>query len=137
MVKLPKRTIVFALLMTLLAVSAGRAIAAKHNGSAGGSSASLTFSTSAELSAATTAQVTLGSRYYVNGSGFRPNTWVTVGARFGTTYWGSGQTDSSGNITIGPYTADSCGQIVHDAYEMNQHNGKLAQQASATLDVAC
>jgi hypothetical protein len=123
---------VVVLLCTLMAITILPALAAKSGGGA-----TLTFSSSAGFSATGATQVAVGSQYYVKASGFRPNVWVAVGAHFSTTYWGSGVTDSNGNVTIGPFTADSCGQIAHEGDQLNEHNGRMSQKASATLDVSC
>ena len=66
-----------ALVVGLVAVPA--ALAAKGGG--GGTSA-----TGATLSFDPGTAV-VGQPYRVNGSGFRPNTWVTVGAHFADTIW--------------------------------------------------
>lgn len=116
----------------IVALAAGPAFAGKS----GGTSATLTFTTSAGSSATT--QVAVGSQYYVNGSGFKAKTWVTVGAHYAdATFWGSGWTDGQGKITIGPYTAYSCGQIYHEGDVLNQHNGRMSLATGATLSVSC
>ena len=77
-------------------------------------------------------EVTVGETYRVNGSGFRPNTWVTVGAHFAdTTWWNSQMTDAAGNFSLA-FTATSPGQVVHEAKERG-NSGRLRVRATATL----
>ena len=77
----------------------------------------------------------VGQQYRVNGSGFRANTWVTVGAHFAdTTWWNSQQTDSQGRFSL-TFTATSAGQVLHEAKERG-NNGRLRLRATATLTVS-
>jgi hypothetical protein len=78
------------------------------------------------------AQVMVGETYHVTGSGFRPNTWVTVGAHFAdTTWWNSQITDSNGRFSLA-FTATSPGTVYHEAKERG-NNGRLRLRATATL----
>ena len=115
-------------LVALVALVAGPATAGgKGNGRGGPSRGSLAFSSD---------HVVVGADYQVAGSGFPANTWVSVGARFGTTYWGSGVTDGSGRFSF-TFSAESAGQIVHDAYTQgNNGSWRLATSATATVDAA-
>ncbi len=112
----------------VLAVAAiPTALAGKGGNTASGSTgASLTFAPAA---------VSLGQPYQVNGSGFKPNTWVTVGAHFlDTTWWNSAQTDGQGNISL-TFKATSAGQVYHEAQQMG-NNGRLRLMTGATLTVS-
>jgi IPT/TIG domain-containing protein len=94
-------------------------------GRGGGSGPTLTFEPSTG---------TVGQTYTVAGSGFRANTWVTVGAQYpDTTWWGSRITDSTGSFRI-PFTATGSGQILHEAKEQRS-NGSLRLRVSTTLTV--
>lgn len=98
--------------------------------------ASISFSTATVSAAPQTsaATVAVGQTYQVNASGFKPNTWVTVGAYYAdTTWWNSGVTDANGNISL-TFTATSAGQIYHVAKEMTSKDA-LRVRATATLDV--
>jgi hypothetical protein len=80
------------------------------------------------------ATVVVGQQYQVNGSGFKPNTWVTVGAHDAdTTWWNSGVTDGQGNISL-TFTATSAGQVYHEADQMG-NNDRLRFMTGATLTV--
>lgn len=97
----------------------------ERGGGGAGSGASITFDST---------YVTVGQTYRVNGSGFRPNTWVTVGAYYAdTTWWNSQVSDAAGNISLS-FTATSAGQVRHDAKQQGA-NGRLRLLASATLTV--
>ncbi len=61
-----------------------------------------------------------GARYDVLASGFRPNTWVTVGASYDTVYWYSGITDSAGRVRL-TLDARAAGTIRHEAWEQGAH----------------
>jgi len=124
-----RRNIVVLAALALVAVLAvaPAAVAGKGKGApAGGSTgAKISFSS---------AQTTVGSQYRVNGSGFRANTWVTVGAYFSdTTWWNSQKTDSQGNFSL-LFTATSAGQVYHEAKEQAK-SGRLRLMATATLTV--
>ena len=98
--------------MALVAsLSLSSAIAAPGNGRGGSEAdtgAKITFDTAA---------VVVGQQYRVNGSGFRPNTWVTVGAHFAdTTWWNSQVTDSQGRFSLA-FNATSPGEVYHEAKE--------------------
>ena len=113
-----------ALVVGLVAVPA--ALAAKGGG--GGTSA-----TGATLSFDPGTAV-VGQPYRVNGSGFRPNTWVTVGAHFADTIWWNSQlTDSQGRLSLA-FNATSAGRVYHEAKEMG-NSGRLRLKATATLTV--
>ena len=76
----------------------------------------------------------VGQSYRVNGSGFRPNTWVTVGAHFAdTTWWNSQLSDAQGRISLS-FNATSPGRVYHEAKERGK-NGGLRLKATATLTV--
>jgi hypothetical protein len=76
--------------------------------------------------------VMVGETYVVNGSGFRPNTWVTVGAHYAdTTWWNSQMTDGAGRFSL-TFRATSAGNVLHEAKERG-NNGRLRLQATATL----
>lgn len=78
------------------------------------------------------AAVTVGETYVVNGAGFRPNTWVTVGAHYAdTTWWNSQITDGAGRFSLS-FRATSPGTVQHEAKERG-NNGRLRLQATATL----
>jgi hypothetical protein len=58
---------------------------------------------------------TVDESYRVDGSGFRPNTWVTVGAHFSdTTSWNSQMTDADGRLSL-EFKATSPGEVFHEA----------------------
>ena len=112
-----------ALALVLAVVPA--AVAGKPTSRGGSTGAKITFAP---------AQATVGSQYTVSGTGFRPNTWVTVGAHFAdTTWWNSKVTDGQGGFTL-TFTATSPGQVLHEAKEMGK-NGRLSLRTSATLTV--
>jgi hypothetical protein len=114
-----------ALVVALAVVSPALAGKGKPGGAAGATGPTMTFSSST---------VVLGQQYRVNGSGFRPNTWVTVGAHFpDTIWWNSQQTDSQGRFSL-LFTATSAGQIYHEAKERGT-SGRLRLRATATLTV--
>jgi hypothetical protein len=118
------RAAVVALILALLIVPA--ALAAKGGGGGGGSGATIEFAPSS---------VVVGDEYRVVGSGFRPNTWVTVGAHFSdTTWWNSQISDAQGNISLS-FTATSPGRVDHEAKQQGQ-NGRLRLLATATLTVS-
>ncbi len=76
--------------------------------------------------------VMVGESYRVNGSGFRPNTWVTVGAHFAdTTWWNSQITDGEGRFSLA-FTATSPGDVFHEPKERG-NTGRLRVRATATL----
>lgn len=108
---------------------AGSAFAAKGGGHTrvGGGGASLAFESSSGA-------FTAGSQYTVVATGFAANTWVSVGAHYDTTYWGSAVTDASGTARIA-FTALSAGQIYHEAYQQG-NNGRMRFMTSATLTVS-
>lgn len=113
----------FVPLATLIVVLAVAPVAFARGGH--GHDASLTFSP---------ASVSVGEQYQVNASGFKPNTWVTVGAHFpDMTWWNSGITDGQGDISL-TFKATSAGQINHEAKEMAP-NDSLHLRATATLMV--
>lgn len=94
-------------------------------GSGGATGAAISFDPSSAV---------VGQQYRVNGSGFRPNTWVTVGAHFADTiWWNSQQTDGSGRLSL-TFTATSAGQVYHEAKERG-NNGRLRLRATGTLTV--
>lgn len=79
--------------------------------------------------------VKVGETYHVSGSGFRPNTWVTVGAYFpDTTWWNSQLTDAQGRFDLA-FTATSAGQIYHEAKEQG-NNTRLRVRATGMLTVS-
>lgn len=81
------------------------------------------------------AAVVVGQQYQVNGSGFKPNTWVTVGAHYSdVTWWNSGVTDGQGKISLS-FTATSAGQVYHEADQLG-NNDRQRLMASATLTVS-
>ena len=118
----------------LLALSAVLALAlslsissafAGGKGSTGSTGAQITFDRS---------QVMVGETYYVSGTGFRPNTWVTVGAHFPDTIWWNSQiTDAQGRFRLA-FKATSAGQIYHEAKEQG-NSGRLRLQATGMLTV--
>jgi hypothetical protein len=115
------RFIPLAALIVVLAISPA-AIAAKGGH---GHDASITFAPTA---------IAVGQQYRVNGSGFKPNTRVTVGAHFpDMTWWNSGITDGQGNISL-TFNATSAGQIFHEAKEMAP-NDSFQLKSTATLMV--
>jgi hypothetical protein len=119
------RATVVALLVAVMIVPA--ALAAKGGGGGGGAGtgASITFNPTAAV---------VGQEYLVVGSGFRPNTWVTVGAHFSdTTWWNSQISDAQGKISLS-FTATRPGQVYHEAKQQGQ-NGRLRLLATATLAV--
>jgi hypothetical protein len=82
----------------------------------------------------TPSTVVVGSTYQESGTGFRANTWVTVGAHYdGVVYWSSIKTDGYGRFTI-TATAEAAGSIFHEAKEQAR-NGSLRLKATATLTV--
>ena len=82
----------------MLAVSPAAVAGKAPRGGGGSTGAVITFNP---------ASTTLGSQYTVNGSGFRPNTWISVGAHFtDTTWWNSKVTDSQGKFSL-TFTATS------------------------------
>lgn len=122
-----KLRIVFAAsiaLVVLAAVSPAFAGKGRPGGSTTG--ARVTFDPSSAV---------VGQQYRVNGTGFRANTWVSVGAHFAdTTWWGSQVTDGQGKFSL-VFTATSAGQVLHEAKEMG-NNGRLRLRATATLSVS-
>jgi len=119
---LMRKMFIVVTLVAVVAIVAGPATASGRGNTRGGSSGSLRFSSD---------HVVAGSEYQVIGTGFRPNTWVSVGARYGTTYWGSGVTNGNGDFAL-TFTAQESGSIVHDAYEQG-NNGRWRLMSSATL----
>jgi hypothetical protein len=117
-----KKAFIAVALVTLVALVAGPAAAGGRGNTRGGSSGTLRFSSD---------HIVAGSAYQVIGTGFRPNTWVSVGARYGTTYWGSGVTNGNGDFAF-TFTAHEAGSIVHDAYEQG-NNGRWRLVSTATL----
>lgn len=114
---------IFALVALVVAVTP--AVAGKRAGAGGSTGAKLTF---------TPTSATVGSQYTVNGTGFRPNAWVTVGAHYAdTTWWSSRVTDGQGNFSL-VFNATSAGQVLHEAKEMGSNN-RLRLKATATLTV--
>ena len=117
--------VVVALALALMLVPGALAGKGGPKGGGTGSGASIAFDST---------YVTVGQTYRVNGSGFRPNTWVTVGAYYAdTTWWNSQVSDAAGNISLS-FTATSAGQVRHDAKQQGA-NGRLRLLASATLTV--
>jgi hypothetical protein len=105
-------------------VTTGTGVAGASGGSAG---AKLSFNP---------VSVVVDGQYWVNGSGFRPNSWVTVGAYYAdTTWWTSGRANDQGHIHLGPLTATSSGQILHVAKSLNEKTGRMRLLATATLTV--
>lgn len=116
--------IVLAMATMLASVATGAAVAARSAADPNG--AKITFDPPT---------VVVGTQYRVNGSGFRANTWVSVGARYSdTTWWASGLTDDQGNISL-TLTATSAGEILHDAYQQGR-SGRFRLKTSATLSVS-
>src|SRR6266498_932354 len=96
------------MILALPAVAARGGRGHGGTGTVGGTGATLTFDPGTAV---------VGAEYHINGSGFSPNTWVSVGARFpDTNWWASGETDGQGNFSF-VLTATGAGQIVHDAYQ--------------------
>jgi len=78
--------------------------------------------------------VAAGTQHHVNGWGFRPNTWVTVGEHYsGVTWWTSFVTNDTGTFD---FMADAreAGSIYVEAKEMTS-NGSLRVKATAWLTV--
>ena len=108
-----------AVLALALSLSISSAVAARS----GTTEAKITFDRS---------QVMVGETYHVNGSGFRPNTWVTVGAHFPDTIWWNSQiTDAQGRFSLA-FEATSAGQIYHEAKEQG-NSGRLRLRATGML----
>lgn len=108
-----------AVLALALSLSISSAVAARS----GTTEAKITFDRS---------QVMVGETYHVNGSGFRPNTWVTVGAHFPDTIWWNSQiTDAQGRFSLA-FKATSAGQIYHEAKEQG-NSGRLRLRATGML----
>jgi hypothetical protein len=125
----PRVAHVASLVALVLALGLVPAAVAAKGGQAGSGS-----TTGAKISFDPSSAV-VGQQYRVNGSGFRPNTWVTVGAHFAdTTWWNSQVTDGQGNFSLA-FTASSAGQIYHEAKERG-NNGRLRLRASGTLSVS-
>lgn len=119
--------VIAALVLALVPV----ALAAKGGGGKGGGGST---GNGATLSFAP-GTVALGQQYQVNGSGFGPNTWVTVGAHYAdTTWWNSAPTDGQGNVSL-TFTATSAGQIYHEAKQLG-NNDRFRLMAGATLTVS-
>ena len=109
----------FAVMALALSFSISSAGAARN----GTTEAQITFDRS---------QVMVGETYHVSGSGFRPNTWVTVGAHFpDTTWWNSQKTDAQGRFYLA-FKATSAGQIHHEAKEQG-NSGRLRLRATGML----
>jgi hypothetical protein len=125
--RMNRRHAITALLVGLTLLLVPVAFAAKGgNASAGSNGATITFDQ---------ATVVVGQQYHVNGSGFSPNTWVTVGAHFSdTTWWNSQVTDGQGSFSL-VFTATSSGQVYHEAKEQG-NNARLRLMATATLSVS-
>ena len=106
-----------ALIATLVVVLiAGTAFAGGKSARGGGTGASVWFEP---------VTTTVGSTYVIAGSGFRANTFVSVGARYAdTTWWPSGPTDSTGSFRF-TATARTPGEIVHDVYEKARNGYRL------------
>lgn len=110
-------------LLVVLALVASLSVSAAGAAPGGATGARIAFDRPA---------VTVGETYRVEGSGFRPNTWVTVGAHFAdTTWWNSQMTDGAGRFSLA-FTATSPGQVVHEAKERG-NSGRLRVRATATL----
>ena len=120
----PRAVALVAAVALIASLSISSAVAAPQQGGSGGATgAVITFDRP---------EVTVGETYHVNGSGFRPNTWVTVGARFAdTTWWNSQITDGGGRFSLA-FTATSAGSVLHEAKERGS-NGRLRLRATATL----
>ena len=102
-----------AALMILSVVVSGSALAAP-GGSGGKSSISFSMNPHAVV----------GQQYEVRGTGFTPNTWVTVGGYYAdTTWWASGITDGLDTFRL-TLTATGTGEILHEAKEQ-MNNGRL------------
>ena len=118
------RAAVAALVLMLMLVPG--ALAARGGGGGAGTGATIAFDTSSAV---------VGQEYHVVGSGFKPNTWVTVGAHYSdTTWWNSQVSDAQGRISLS-FTATSPGQVYHEAKQQGA-NGRLRLLATATLTVA-
>lgn len=118
----PRFLALVAVVALALSISVSSALAA-GKGTAGSTGAKITFDRS---------QVMVGETYHVNGSGFRPNTWVTVGAHFPDTIWWNSQiTDAQGRFSLA-FKATSAGQIYHEAKEQG-NNGRLRLLATGML----
>jgi hypothetical protein len=113
-----------AALALIASLSISSAVAAPGGGGSGGATgAAIGFDRS---------EVMVGETYRVVGSGFRPNTWVTVGAHFADTIWWNSQiTDANGGFSLA-FTATSPGSVYHEAKERG-NNGRLRLRATATL----
>jgi hypothetical protein len=120
----PRAVALLVALAVIASLSVSSAVAAPRKGGSGGTTgAAIAFDRP---------QVMVGETYHVNGSGFRPNTWVTVGAHFAdTTWWNSQITDSNGSFSLA-FTATSPGAVYHEAKERG-NNGRLRLRATATL----
>lgn len=105
-------------------VAPGAVAAGRVKGRSGHPSASLAFDPNPAVA---------GAQYQVNGSGFRPNTWITVGAHYDTVYWTAVITDSSGSFSL-TTTAAAPGEILHEAKQQTK-SGRLRLMATATLTV--
>ncbi len=115
--------IVFAMATMLASVATGAAVAARR--AAGPNGAKITFDPPT---------VVVGTQYRINGSGFRANTWVSVGAYYSdTTWWASGVTDDQGNISLS-LVATRPGEILHEAYQQGR-SGRFRLKTTATLSV--
>jgi len=128
--KTPVTRIAFIAVLALFLTVVPGAIAGKGGSgsstSGGSTGASITFSP---------ATVAVGQTYQVNGSGFKPNTWVTVGAHYSdVTWWNSGITDGQGHISL-TFAASSAGQVYHEADQLG-NNDRQRLMASATLTVS-
>lgn len=116
---------VTSIVVLVVALAVVPAAVAGKRGSGGATGAAISFDPSSAV---------VGQQYRVNGTGFRPNTWVTVGAHFAdTTWWNSKVTDSQGKFSL-TFTATSPGQVLHEAKEMGRNN-RLRLRASSTLTV--
>jgi hypothetical protein len=122
-----KKTLIGVMLVVVLAVVP----AAVGKGGATISFSAASVSVGQQSSPAT---VAVGQQYQVHASGFKPNTWVTVGAYYSdTTWWNSGVTNANGEISL-TFTATSAGQIYHVAKEMTSRDA-LRVRATGTLNV--
>jgi hypothetical protein len=118
--------------LVLVVVLVPAALAGKGKGGGGGGGS--TGSTGASLTFAPAA-VSLGQTYQVSGSGFSPNTWVSVGAHYAdTTWWNSAQTDGQGHFSV-TFTATTAGQIYHEADQLG-NNDRMRFMTGATLSVS-
>lgn len=76
----------------------------------------------------------VGATYVIAGSGFKANSFVSIGARYAdVTWWASGPTDSQGRFSL-TLKATTAGAIVHDVYEKARSGYRL--KTSVTLQVA-